>query len=115
MKHLKLFTIVCLMFTASTVKGQEAEIIIKTTAQCGTCKTNIEKALMMEKGVRFAELDVKTQNARVTYNSKRTTPEQLRKAISGVGYDADEIPADAVAIEKLKPCCRRGSPCRDGD
>ncbi|MFM7079690.1 MAG: heavy-metal-associated domain-containing protein [Bacteroidota bacterium] len=115
MKHSKLLTILCLLLSASIANAQEADITIKTSAQCGTCKTNIEKALMMEKGVRFAELDVKTQNARVIYNSKRTTPEQLRKAISGVGYDADELPADPVAVEKLKPCCKKGSPCKAGD
>ncbi len=115
MKYMKLIVILCLTMSMGIAKGQEQEIIIKTTAQCGTCKENIEKALMMEKGVRFAELDVKTQNARVIYNSKRTTPEQLRKAISGVGYDADEVPADPVAVERLKPCCKKGSPCKAGD
>lgn len=115
MNHMKLLLILCFTLSIGIAKGQEQEITIKTTAQCGTCKENIEKALMMEKGVRFAELDVKTQNARVVYNSKRTTPEQLRKAISGVGYDADELPADPQAVERLKPCCKKGSPCRDGD
>lgn len=95
--------------------AQEAKITIKTTARCGMCKENIEKALMREKGVRFAELDVKTAVATVVYNSKKTTPETLRKAISDVGYDADEIAANPVAVEQLQPCCKRDAPCMDAD
>ncbi|MFM2189775.1 MAG: hypothetical protein RL491_161 [Bacteroidota bacterium] len=93
--------------------AQESKITIKTTARCGECKENIEKALMQEKGVRFAELDVKTAVAVVVYNSKKTTPETLRKAISDVGYDADELAANPVAVEKLKPCCKKDAPCMD--
>lgn len=115
MKKIIILAVLGMFLPSISTYAQEAEIIIKTTAQCGTCKKNIEKALMMEKGVRFAELDVKTQNAKVIYNSKKTTPETLRKAISGVGYDADELPADVAAVEKLKPCCKKGSPCRAGD
>ena len=88
--------------------SQTQEIIIQTTAQCGECKTIIEKALMAEKGVRFAELDVKSKQAKVVYNTKKTTPEQLRKAISMVGYDADDVPADSAAVLRLDPCCTKG-------
>jgi len=108
--YLLLITLFC---GTSMVKAQEAQITIKTTARCGECKENIEKALMMEKGVRFAELDVKTANAKVVYNTKKTTPETLRKAISDVGYDADEIAANPEAVERLKPCCKRDAPCQD--
>jgi copper chaperone CopZ len=87
--------------------AQSKEIIIQTTAQCGECKEIIEKALMAEKGVRFAELDVKSKKAKVVYNEKRTGPEQLRKAIAGVGYDADDVPADEAAVKKLNPCCTK--------
>ncbi|HMT30042.1 MAG TPA: heavy metal-associated domain-containing protein [Bacteroidia bacterium] len=92
---------------SSGVKAQTQEIIIQTTAQCGECKHNIEKALMAEKGVKFAELDIKTKQAKVIYNSKKTSPEQLRKAISMVGYDADDVPADPAAVLKLSPCCTK--------
>ncbi len=103
-------TIVALLFLmslSSKVSAQSQEIIIQTTAQCGECKAIIEKALMAEKGVRFAELDVKSKQAKVVYNPKKTTPEQLRKVISLVGYDADDVPADPAAVAKLNPCCTK--------
>lgn len=95
------------VFTSTDTKAQSQEIIIQTTAQCGECKSNIEKALIAEKGVRFAELNVKTKQAKVIYNPKKTNPDNLRKAISKVGYDADSIPADPEAVKKLSPCCTK--------
>ena len=103
-------TLIALFFAmslSSQVVAQSQEIIIQTTAQCGECKTIIEKALMAEKGVRFAELDVKSKQAKVVFNPKKTTPEQLRKAISMVGYDADDVLADPAAVAKLNPCCTK--------
>ncbi len=100
-------TLIVVLATAAFGFSQTQEIIIQTTAQCGECKTNIEKALMAEKGVRFAELDVKSKQAKVVYNTKKTTPEQLRKAISMVGYDADDVPADSAAVTRLNPCCTK--------
>lgn len=103
-------TLISLFFAISVsshVSAQSQEIIIQTTAQCGECKEIIEKALMAEKGVRFAELDVKTKKAKVVYNPKKITPEQLRTTISLVGYDADDVPADPAAVAKLSPCCTK--------
>jgi len=92
----------------TTARAQTTEITILTSAQCQPCKTTIEKALLNEKGVRSAILDLKTKQVKVIYNSKKTTPESLRKAISNAGYDADNVMADNDAMMRLKPCCRRG-------
>jgi len=100
-------TLFVLMVFISLGYSQTQEIVIQTTAQCGECKTNIEKALMAEKGVKFAELDVKSKQVKVVYNSKKTNPEQLRKTIAMVGYDADEVPADSAAVLRLNPCCTK--------
>ena len=109
MKYLTIL-ITALIFAVATpvkVAAQSEEIYIQTTAQCQECKEIIEKALINEKGVRFAELDIKTKKAKVIYNPKKTTPEQLRVVISKVGYDADEIPADPEAVKRLNPCCTK--------
>lgn len=95
------------VFASTVVKAQSAEIVIQTTAQCKECKDNIEKALINQKGVRFAELDIKTKQAKVVYNSSKITPEQLREVISKTGYDADDVPADSAAVQKLSPCCTK--------
>ncbi|MBL0343565.1 MAG: heavy-metal-associated domain-containing protein [Bacteroidetes bacterium] len=95
------------IFFSMDVSAQSQEIVIQTAAQCGECKTNIEKALMAENGVRFAELDIETKKAKVVYNPKKISPEKLRTVISMIGYDADDVPADSAAVLKLNPCCTK--------
>ena len=106
---IKITSLTCFIILANLTFGysQTQEIIIQTTAQCGECKEIIEKALMAEKGVRYAELDVKSKQAKVVYNSKKITPEELRKTISLAGYDADSVPADSAAVLRLDPCCTK--------
>jgi copper chaperone CopZ len=87
--------------------GKFETIKIKTSSQCDMCKERIEEALAFEKGVKKAELDVETQICTVTYKTKKTTPEKIRKAISKVGYDADDVAADHKAYAKLDACCKK--------
>lgn len=108
---MKKIIIMLLLLAPAALRAQNTEIVIQTTAVCKECKENIEKALMDEKGVKFAELDSKTKKVRVIYNASKTTPEQLRKAISLVGYDADDVPADPEAVKKLSPCCTKDKVC----
>jgi periplasmic mercuric ion binding protein len=110
MKKLCLLLLVFMPFLAMS---QNTEIEIKTTAVCDECKEAVEKALMDEKGVKFASLDVATKKVKVVYNASKTTPEQLRKAISMAGYDADDVPADPEVYKRLKPCCTKEKACED--
>jgi copper chaperone CopZ len=87
--------------------GKFETIKIKTSSQCDMCKERIEEALAFEKGVKKAELDVETQICTVTYKKNKTTPEKIRKAISKVGYDADDVAADPKAYAKLDACCKK--------
>lgn len=87
--------------------GKFETIKIKTSSQCEECKERIEEALAFEKGVKTAELDVETKIVTVTYKKSKTSPEKIRKAISKVGYDADNVPADPKAYSKLDACCKK--------
>lgn len=109
MKTIKL--IIMILFLGIAVKAQEKkteEIKIKTSAECGMCKKSIEKALSYEKGVKKANLDVDSKTVTVTYNPKKTSPEKLKAAICKAGYDADEMPANNKAYNKLPECCKKG-------
>ena len=90
-------------------KGKEIKILeVKTSAQCEMCKERIEKNMAYEKGIKFVELDLETKVLTLKYREDKTTPEQLRKALSKIGYDADDVDADPVAYEKLPACCQKG-------
>ena len=93
--------------------GRFSEIKIKTSAQCEDCKERIEEALAFEKGIKRAELDMKTKIVTVIYRKGKTEPAKIRKAINKTGYDADDEAADPKAYRKLPACCKKpGDPNR---
>jgi periplasmic mercuric ion binding protein len=89
---------------------KNAEIKIKTSAVCGMCKDRIEQGLAFEKGIKDVSLDVETKIATVKYNPSKITPDEIRKAISKLGYDADDVLADKTAYDKLPKCCKKDAP-----
>jgi periplasmic mercuric ion binding protein len=113
MKNVQKFLIIAfVLVTGMTACGQKAKtekVEIKTSAVCGMCKTTIETGLAFEKGIRDATLDVETKIVTVNYNPSKTNVDTIRKAISKLGYDADDVPADKAAYDKLSPCCKKGN------
>lgn len=88
-------------------KKKTEEITIKTSAVCGMCKERIEHDMSYAKGVKSVSLDLKTKDLTVNYHPKKTTPDEIRKAVSKIGYDADGVEADPKAYEKLPACCKK--------
>lgn len=109
-----ILAVVLLFSTAGTALSQEQKkeetITIKTSAVCGMCKERIEKDMSFEKGVTAVNLDLRTKILTVTYKTAKTNPDKLRTAVTKIGYDADDKPADAKAYEKLPACCKKDAP-----
>jgi Copper chaperone len=61
------------------------------------------------KGVKEYTYDPATVKLTVTYDTKKTTADQIRKQISDLGYDADNVKANEAARAKLPACCRKES------
>lgn len=92
---------------------KSATLVIKTVIFCDHCKECESCAGLMEtelsyvKGVKSIEFNDKDTTIIVKYSPKKTNPEAIRKAISQIGFAADNIPADPAAYEKLDTCCKR--------
>jgi len=89
--------------------GIEIATIQTPTVQCEECKERIEKYLMREEGVQKVVVDYKHKVTKVTYVSDRTNIENVKTAIANAGYDADDVPADQAAYQKLPTCCKKTS------
>ncbi len=95
----------------SQEKASKTEkVIIKTSAVCQQCKDRLEKHIAFEKGVRAVSLDLETKELTVEFRTGKNTKEGLKKAVTKVGYDADELEADPKAYEKLPACCKKDAP-----
>ncbi|PZR23789.1 MAG: heavy metal transporter [Flavobacterium psychrophilum] len=107
---------VAVLFTNGANAQQQKTIqtvIIKTAIYCDHCKAcetcgpKFQTTLLKEKGIQMVVLDEKAMTIKVTYNSKKTDLAKIKRAISKLGYDADEVKADAVAYEGLDGCCKK--------
>ncbi|HBF87292.1 MAG TPA: MerP protein [Bacteroidales bacterium] len=109
MKRIKIIVVLVSIFIGIKVSAQKnlAEVSIQTSAQCGMCKDRIEKNMVFEKGVVDALLYMDTKIVVIKYKTNKTNIDNLRNGIAKLGYDADNIPADPKAYEKLPPCCKK--------
>lgn len=92
--------------TAFAQKSKTETITIQTNGVCGKCKDIFAENIPYFKGITDYSYDMETAKVKVTYNPQKTNPDEIRKGISHLGYNADNIKADAKAREKLPACCR---------
>ncbi len=103
-----------ILFTFSLTANAQSPtetIIIKTNIYCDHCKEcescggRLNRELPFIKGVKDFSLDEKAMILTITYNSKKTNPDNLRAAIAKAGFDADAVTADPNAVAKFDECC----------
>ena len=112
MKRLILIMLICIANRAfGQTNNKKIETVkIQTSAVCGMCEDLIiHKNLAFEKGVKYAEMDVKTGVLTVNYRKDKTSVSHLRSLVSSLGYRADSVNADSLAYENLHFCCKKPS------
>lgn len=115
MKILKLFLLVVIFHlfgyetVAQDIDSKTETVEIKTSAICGMCKDRLEKNIAFEKGVKSVTLNEETKVLTIEFKKGKNSKDKLKKAITKLGYDADELPADQKAHDRLPACCQKGS------
>ena len=104
---MKNLLILCMLFV-STLTMAQSEVIMQTSAECGSCKERLEGKLNYTKGIKYAELDLHTMKLTVGYSPNKIDPDQIRTIISDLGYDADDVKANTDAQKELPACCQPG-------
>ena len=100
---------IAILFSISVMaqKSNNETIVIQTNGVCEMCKKLFTEKVPYFKGIVDFSYDVKTAKMTVTYNPKKTTPAEIRKGISDLGYNADDVKANPEARAKLPECCRK--------
>lgn len=88
-------------------KGTQTVTIKTPTVQCESCKKRIEDFVSREEGVNKVVVDYKRKTAKVIFISDRTNIENIKTAIANLGYDADDVAANAESYKKLPMCCKK--------
>ena len=99
-----------ILFSVLTVNAwaQKETVKILTSASCVgiCCKDRIEQEMQFTRGVTGVDFDIESQVLTVTFKTKKTDADKLRKAISLIGYNADDVKANKKAHDKLPSCCQ---------
>lgn len=107
--------IMLLLLVVMTTLGLSAQstqnVTIQTNGKCGRCAKVMQTAVPNFEGVQACTYDMATAKLTVSYDPKQTTAEAIRQGVSKLGYDADNVKADAEARAKLPACCRGEAQC----
>lgn len=83
-------------------KTRKTSATIKSTVECELCKVNVEKHLSKVKGIRKVKADYQLHQIEIVYNSRKISLQEIKKIISDLGYDADDVPANNRMNQLLK-------------
>jgi hypothetical protein len=75
------------------------------SGNCDMCKKTIEKAAS-KKGFVMANWNLHNKQLVVTYNSKKTNPDEILKRVAYAGYDNESYLAPGAAYAELDGCCK---------
>ena len=78
---------------------------VKIYGNCGMCEKSIESAGNVKK-VSAVDWDKDTQLASITYDSTKTTQDEILKRIALTGYDSDHFLAPDDVYATLPECCQ---------
>ncbi len=113
MKHLFTFALLISLSTLGFAQENTETITIKTSIvcdhcmECDDCGYNIDTYVRKAKGIRKVKINPDESTVEVTYRTDKTTPEEIRIALSNSGFDADDVKADPEAYAKLDGCCKK--------
>lgn len=106
-KQVKNFVSLVLVFcTVSLLNAQEKSSEFEVLGNCNGCKKRIEKAANSVKGVISATWNKDTKIIELTYDSEKTSLEEVSKAINQVGYDTKFGKASDSTYDALPGCCQ---------
>ena len=95
-----------LLSTTSNAQIKNAKTeSVKIYGNCGMCETKIEKAGNIKK-IANVDWNQETQMATLTYDAKKTNPDEILKRIALVGYDSDKFLAPDDVYNNLHGCCQ---------
>jgi len=108
----RLFLISTIFLTLVTLQAQEkqprksAEYTISVSGNCEMCKKRIERAAYSVKGVKSATWHSDHKDVHVVIDERKTSIEEVHKAIAKAGHDTDKVKSDDETYEKLHHCCQ---------
>jgi Cu(I)/Ag(I) efflux system membrane fusion protein len=84
--------------------GEHATILVQ--GLCDICKERIEKTAKEIGGVSSAIWEIETKQLHLHFDSSKTSPDAVAKAIAKAGHDTEKYKADDKTYDALPDCCK---------
>ena len=91
------------------VKAVQTAVIKTPNALCELCKNRIETYLKRYDGVLEITVNYRRAETKVKFVTDRINIEEIKTAICNTGYDADDVPANEDAYNRLPKTCKKYS------
>ncbi|MDR2562787.1 MAG: heavy-metal-associated domain-containing protein [Prevotellaceae bacterium] len=85
---------------------KNVRINLSVRGSCGMCKSRIEKVAKNISGVNGALWNLKSETLSLDYNTRKTSPEVVGKALAEAGHDNEKHKADDEVYNALPACCK---------
>ncbi len=95
------------LMACSSEEAKHVDIAL-STIQCGMCEKTIESGMAKVDGITKFDVDLKEKVGHVTYKATVINLAAIEKAVSALGYQANNTIADPTAYEALPGCCKIG-------
>ena len=105
MKRL-LFSFFSLVFLSCGSDKTTAELELESM-QCLMCSYKIEETLLEMKGVKKANVDLKSKSGSVIFNASIIDLSKIEDKIVSIGYSVNGKKANSEAYNKLELCCKK--------
>jgi len=92
--------------TAQTQDASVQKLSLTVQGACEMCKMKIESTAKSIEGVKAAEWNLSAKILNVEYDSAKTSPSAISKAIAAVGYDTEMDKAKDEVYNALPGCCK---------
>lgn len=77
----------------------------EVSGNCGMCEKTIEAAGKQD-GISRVDWDKETKLATITFDSTKTSSDEVLKRIAESGYDNEAFKANEVSYNGLHECCK---------
>jgi len=98
----------CAAFAHEVAAERTDKVKIRSSVQCEQCRERVTRELSKLEGVKKVKIDLTTQTVSVQYDGAKIQADEIRAALTAIGYDADDKRAQAEAYAKLPSCCQKG-------
>lgn len=109
-KTITMLSIALMMLTSCDAQVNNAKTdTVKIYGNCGMCKKTIEKAGNLE-SIAKVNWNKDTKMATISYDSSKTTLDEILQRIANAGYDSDAFTAPDEVYNNLHGCCQYERP-----